>query len=99
MNQPGNTVLRLSFAGNTQITSLGKLRAIFQFVPNLIELDLSFIGAKDDIDTDMFDRNPRLGNLRLVGTQTQCWSEDVISKLRSNMKTNMKMFKHKLIFA
>ena len=41
MNQPANSVLRVSFADNTQIQDLALLKQVIEFLGNMIELDLS----------------------------------------------------------
>ena len=46
-----------------------------------------------------FSSNGRLGNINLSGTSGACWSSELVEMLQSNMKKNMKLFKHNLVFA
>ena len=46
-----------------------------------------------------FSSNARLGNINLSATSGACWSADLVEMLQSNMKKNMKLFKHNLVFA
>ena len=42
MNQPANTVLRLSFADNTEITDAKLLKRVISFLGNMGELDMRY---------------------------------------------------------
>jgi len=99
MNQPANTVLRVSFANNPEITDTKLMKRVVAFLKNMIELDMRNIGLTDNLDSDFFADTPRIANVNLAGTKSGCWSEDLIKKLQSNMKTNIRMFKNRLLFA
>ena len=53
----------------------------------------------ETIGTDFFANNPQISNLNLAGTQSGCWSNELVGLLQHNMKNNIRVFKNKLIFA
>ena len=57
------------------------------------------IGINENLDTDFFENSPRISNVNLAGTESGCWSKQLVQKLQSNMKTNIRMFKNRLVFA
>merc|ERR1719436_1773193 len=73
MNQPANTVLRVSFANNPEITDTKLMKRVVAFLKNMIELDMRNIGLTDNLDSDFFADTPRIANVNLAGTKSGCW--------------------------
>lgn len=42
MNQPSNSVLRVSFANNPEITDAKLMKRVVAFLKNMIELDMRY---------------------------------------------------------